>query len=154
MASLLANVVVRIEFDGFMRIDVSLTPYKPATRHLSGSSSPCPGRVPVLRHYWPGVPVKWPDSAGDINSSGTVPAKGLALPFQPVVWLGWEEGGLSWFCETDENWRPAKTDRAIEVLPENEAVFVFRAHLFDSPLDAGIKTFSFGLQATPVKPWA
>ena len=144
-AAMAINAVVRIDFDGFMRIDISVTSDKPITDHLWWEI-PISRERATLRHYWPGVPVRWPIPISSIASSGSVPPTGLALPFQPVVWLGWEEGGLSWFCETDESWRPAETDRAIEIKPENEAV-VFRAHLFDSPLSPGIKTLSFGLRS-------
>lgn len=150
-ASLIVNAVVRIDYDGFLRMDVSLLPNKPLTDHL-WLELPISRDRATLRHYWPGVPVKWPVNFGSIAASGSVPAEGLALPFQPVLWIGWEQGGLSWFCETDENWRPAQAERAIEISPGGDATII-RAHLFDAPLDIGIKTFSFGIQATPVKPW-
>jgi hypothetical protein len=113
--------------------------------------------------YWPQL-----QSAVETNplaNSGALPAEGLTLPFRPFLWLGWEEGGLSWFAESDHAWLPADAGRAIEVLPRDDEVLL-RLRLIDSapPAWRGRKdhwwggalapvTITFGLQATPVKPW-
>lgn len=73
-----------------------------------------------------------------------------ALPFYPSVWVGDEEGGLAWFCESTSGWntsdpRPIKVRRAAS-----------RTRLqvtFADAVPAGSDlVIEFGLLATPVKP--
>jgi hypothetical protein len=73
------------------------------------------------------------------------------LPFKPFVWFGNEERGLGWFSESDQGWQPLSADRVIELLPQDGAM-VLRVRLLDSAAKLPV-TFTFGLQATPVKPW-
>ena len=72
------------------------------------------------------------------------------LPFYPSVWVGDEEGGLAWFCESTAGWntgdpRPIKVRRAAS-----------RTRLqvtFADAVPAGTDlVIEFGLLATPVKP--
>jgi len=78
----------------------------------------------------------------------------LSFRFSPNVWLGDEERGLCWQAESDECWRCADQQKAIEVLPRGETT-IFRAHWVDTPvrLVAGeTLRYRFALQATPVRP--
>ena len=166
---LVLNTAVWIDFDGAMFIDVKVMPGE-------GVEDESPLVVPRLHleialraeaatlfHYWPhrgqGILL---DHTAD-NSGGT-PAERMALPFKPFVWLGWEEGGLSWFAESAKGWQPADADRAIEVDRDGDTVLL-RLRLLDSEPAAwkdqpltwarrpGPLLFRMGLQATPVKPW-
>jgi hypothetical protein len=78
----------------------------------------------------------------------------LSFRFGPTVWMGNDYGGISWQAETDEDWRYADEQRAIEILPRGETTY-FRAHFIDVPteLAAGESLrYEFALQATPLKP--
>ncbi len=144
--TLIVNTSTRIEYDGMMRIGLTVMPQNKKRPKLGNLwlEVPLKRELTTLYHYYPG---HW----GDTANSDMLPEQGLALPFKAFVWLGNEDGGLGWFAESDQQWRPASADRAIEVVPRDDAL-ILRVHLLDSeaPLPA---TFTFGLQATPVKPW-
>ncbi len=96
----------------------------------------------TLFHYWPG---RW----GSAENSGAVPEDGLVLPFKPFVWLGWEEGGLGWFAESNKGWQ--SKENCIEVLRHGNETLL-RIHILDSQPQRLPLTVTFGFQATPVKP--
>ncbi len=143
---LIVNTTTRIELDGLMRVDAVFLPQyktKPKLEQL-WLEVPLRRERTSLVHYFPGG---W----GNAKNSGGLPETGLVLPFRPFVWLGNEAGGLGWFAESDKGWQPETADRAIEVTVEEDVV-TLRIHLADSALVLPA-TFTFGFQATPVKPW-
>jgi hypothetical protein len=167
----ITSVSVKVAYDGMIRFDVAVTPW--LSNFRKGAE-----RAAGLERLWVEIPLRpecatlytyWPLDTGGVVStmapvnSGAVPEAGLTFPFKPFLWIGWEEGGLSWFAESDKGWQPADPNRAIEVIREKKRV-TLRLHLLDSqPLawqgnsDSWYKpnapvTFTFGLQATPVKP--
>lgn len=144
--ALIVNATSRIEFDGMMRVDMVVTPRSGTSPRLARLwlEIPLKAERAALFHYWPGA---W----GSAANSGAVPETGLALAFHPFVWLGWEDGGLSWFSESCKGWRPEDANRHMEVVREGQET-VLRLHLLDSQPPALPLTFTFGLQATPVKP--
>jgi hypothetical protein len=137
---------MRIEFDGMARIGLTVVPqYK---------------KSPKLQRLWLEIPLKrervrlyhyYPGAWGSAANSGAIPEAGFVLPFKPFVWCGNEERGLGWFAESDQGWQPQTADRVIELLPQGETL-VLRIRLSDSATKLPA-TFTFGLQATPVKPW-
>lgn len=142
----IVNTSTRIEYDGMVRIDLTVVPqYK---------------KSPKLERFWLEIPLKregvglyhyYPGNWGGASNSGGVTDKGLILPFKPFVWCGNEERGLGWFAESDQGWQPQEPGRVIELVRQDEAL-VLRIRLSDSGLKLPA-TFTFGLQATPVKPW-
>ncbi|OGV67070.1 MAG: hypothetical protein A3K19_01625 [Lentisphaerae bacterium RIFOXYB12_FULL_65_16] len=165
------SVTTRIEFDGMMRIDLVVTAH--GTNTGTGRRD-----APRLENLWLEVPLRsdlatlytyWPVAAtgvvqmGTLKNSGNVPESGFAVPFKPTLWLGWEEGGLAWFAESARGWFPASEDRVMEVVRRGDQT-VLRLHLADAGIppwqdrqdawDAPLVplTFTFGFQATPVKP--
>lgn len=143
---LTVNTSTRIEYDGMALIGLTVMPQAKRAVKLGRLwlEIPLKRELVGLYHFYPG---KW----GGAANSGAAPAAGMTLPFKPFVWLGNEARGLGWFAESDQGWQPEKAERVIEVLPQDGAV-VLRVRL----LDAAVKlpaTFTFGLQATPVKPW-
>ena len=143
---LIVNTTTRIEFDGLMRVDLVVLPQRKMT--------------PKLEQLWLEVPIKrkraslfhcFPGQWGKSKNSGELPEAGLTLAFKPFVWLGREDSGLGWFAESDKGWQPQAADRAMEVVVQDSEV-VLRARLLDSTVRLPI-TFTFGFQATPVKPW-
>jgi len=143
---LIVNTTTRIEFDGLARVDLVVLPqHKTATKpDRLWLEVPLRSQCASLFHYYPG---RW----GSAKNSGELPEAGLVLPFKPFIWLGHEERGLGWFAESDEFWRPEAADRAIEIVPQDREVLL-RMRLLDSPVRLPL-TFTFGFQATPVKPW-
>lgn len=145
--SLIANAVCSIEFDGMMRVDLVLMPQRRATPKVEQLWLEVPLRreCATLYHYWPG---RW----GSAANSGAVPEEGLSIAFRPFLWLGWEEGGLGYFAESDQGWQVADAAKAIEVVRQGETTLL-RLHLLDSPPARLPVTFTVGFQATPVKEW-
>ena len=143
---LAVNTSTRIEYDGMVRIGLTVVPqYKknPKFERL-WLEIPLKRENAGLYHYYPGT---W----GKAANSGAITNAGFVLPFKPFVWCGNEERGLGWFSESDQGWQPQAEDRVIELLPQGEAM-VLRVRLSDSEMKLPA-TFTFGLQATPVKPW-
>ncbi|MEI6503738.1 MAG: hypothetical protein WCP21_22235, partial [Armatimonadota bacterium] len=87
--------------------------------------------------------------------TGNLPAGDGVLDhdkFIPFYWLGNNDRGLYWMCESDEMWPNSDDANALQVVRENGKV-ILRLNL----LAKGQKLpdnwkFTFGLQATPVKP--
>ncbi|MFA5190280.1 MAG: glycoside hydrolase domain-containing protein [Verrucomicrobiia bacterium] len=143
---LIVDTTTRIEFDGLMRVDLVVLPQRKMTPKLEQLwlEVPIKRERASLFHYFPG---QW----GKSKNSGELPEAGLTLPFKPFVWLGREDSGLGWFAESDKGWQPQAADRAIEVVVQGSEVLL-RVRLLDSTVRLPI-TFTFGFQATPVKPW-
>jgi len=143
--TLIANTTCATEFDGMMRVGLVIASQQasPKLQRLWLEVPLRPERA-TLYHYWPG---RW----GSAANSGALPEQGLSLAFHPFVWLGWEDGGLAWFAESDQGWQPGDVGHAIEVVHQ-EGETVLRVHLLDAPPARLPITFTFGFQATPVKP--
>lgn len=143
---LIVNTTTRVEFDGLLRVDLVVLPQRKMTPKLEQLwlEVPIQRERASLFHYFPG---QW----GKSKNSGELPDAGLVLPFKPFIWLGREDRGLGWFAESDKGWQPQPVDRAIEIVPQGSEVLL-RLRLLDSLAKLPV-TFTFGFQATPVKPW-
>ncbi len=142
--SLIINTSSQIEYDGMMRVDMVVMPQSGVSPKLEELwlEIPLNADKATLFHYWPG---RW----GSAENSGAVPEDGLILPFRPFIWLGWEDGGLSWFAESDKGWQ--SKENCIEVLRQGKET-ILRLHILDSQPHSLPLTITFGFQATPVKP--
>jgi hypothetical protein len=134
-----------VEYDGMVRVDLRLIPNQsPLVIDQLVLEIPIkPEHARYLYHF----PGQW----GSVANSGYLPAGGWAQAFKPFVWLGDEDRGLAWFCESDRGWHPADPNRAITIdRQKNETIL--RCHLIDRPMPVkGPLEYTFGLQATPVK---
>ena len=141
-----ADVTARVEFDGMAKVSLALVPGPKGNRmKLSRAWLEIPfasGRVTLFNYS----PASW----SKLVNTGAVKGP-LAWPFRCAVWLGDEETGLCWFCESDEAFAPADPERTIEVLPGADAT-ILRIRLAEKVLTQPA-TWVFGLQATPVKPF-
>ncbi len=99
-----------------------------------------------------------------LKSLDFVPKKSIQTGFKHSFYLGNDHTGLTTFFESAEGWTPSDDKKVMEVLVEEDEV-VLRIHFLDSEHEYWRKkcewkgfyvypiTFSFGLQATPVKPF-
>ena len=150
--NLIIDVTSTVEFDGMIRMDMVIMPQRERSSKREASPQierlwlevPFNKHRATLFHYWPGG---W----GHAKNSGAIPENGLTLPFKPFIWIGWEEGGLSWFAESDKGWEPKEENYCIEIVREGEEV-ILRLHLLDKQPRKLPLTLTMGLQATPVKP--
>ncbi len=162
------NTAVKIEYDGFMTIDLKIVQKGKTVAQIFGIDKniitrydlkglaveiPLVPEFSELYHYWPNIDG---DSAGEnpIANSGNI--KNMLLPFKPVMWLGTDRAGLSFCCESDEFWE--YDGGALEVALSDEA-HTFKMHLFDSEVQnwknggQNPLCYRFGIQASPVKPY-
>jgi len=140
-----ADVSARIEYDGCARMTLAVVP-GPACNEgtLSRAWLEIP-LVPSRATLYVVSPASWEklDNVGAVKGP-------IAWSFRCSVWVGDEKAGLCWFCESDENLNPADRTRMIELVP-GERETVLRVRLSDGPVKLPA-TWTFGLQATPVKP--
>ena len=130
-----------VEYDGLARIDWRLRAKRLTKLEGLALEIPLdPARAKYV-YTWPKV------RSGALKGDYT-------CGFRPIVWLGDEERGLSWLCESDQNWLLSDPEKAIQIAKGDEEV-VLRLNLVDktTELKPGDElSYSFGLQATPVKP--
>jgi hypothetical protein len=135
------------ECDGFSWYEITLSPKKPV--ELKALRLEIPRRAETAKYIhaaaftWGGKQISrgLPEIGGKWSES-----------FMPYVWLGDEDRGLAWFCESDEGWRLKDPGNALKVETIGEkvvftATFLDHAETIESPI-----TLRFGLQASPVKP--
>ncbi|MBU0477659.1 LamG domain-containing protein [bacterium] len=134
------TVQTTVEYDGFMRIDWSLKAKAPVSIEKLVMELPFDARYARYLYCWP------------VAHSGEL-KKDFASRFKPIIWLGDEERGMSWFAESDQNWYLDNLNKAVQVLRQGKEV-VLQLTLIDMPVELqGGKelSYSFALQATPVK---
>ena len=134
-----------VDYDGMIRCDLTLAPSRgqSTVRELTLEIP----LKPACARYLYSFPGRW----GSCANSAYLPAEGWQNPFKPFVWLGDEDRGFAWFCESDRNWFPLdnKTALTIERTPQATTL---KCHLIaaetvvDKPL-----TYTFGFEATPCK---
>lgn len=134
-----------VEFDGMIRADLELRPDRGAVE-VESLQLEVPLRAQHARYLYH-FPGRW----GSVANSGFLPAAGWKHAFKPMLWLGDEDRGLAWFCESDRNWLLSDPQQAITIERQPEIV-TLRCHLFDHPVkvDSPLQ-YTFGFQATPAK---
>ena len=141
------QIDVTIDYDGMIWFDWKITgPPNPLTALTL--------EIPLAEKY---ARLLWHNRYGGRpwaeQKPGFLPEGGFTAPFLPALWLGDEDHGLQWFAESDAGWHLKQPDRAIEIVRDGDRV-ILRVHMIDAPAPVGeVLAGSFGLQATPVKPW-
>ncbi|MFH1614098.1 MAG: glycoside hydrolase domain-containing protein [Planctomycetota bacterium] len=131
-----------LEFDGFMAIDVELTPKKPVT--LFTVEIPLENEIAEYIQPLPRV------KNGD--RTGFIPTEGISLEPLNTLWICSADAGLYFACDSTENWT-AEHGKAVEIIRrDNDSVL--KLNFFASM--QGITTsrhYRFYLQATPIRPY-
>jgi hypothetical protein len=141
-----------IEYDGYIIFDCELTAQRAVTLDELTLHWPVPTHFATLCLGMYAYPHD-PDIPMAKNHSGAVDGD-LSFRFSPNIWLGNEERGLLWQAESDQYWRNADEQQAIQILPRGETT-MFRANWVAVPteLAAGETLhYKFALCATPTKP--
>ena len=136
----------RVESDGLVKITWQLGGSEPV--QLQGLTVDIPVKARHAKYLY-----MWPTQWGAQGFSGATPDHYVSA-FKHIIWLGDEERGLSWYCESDEHWHIADPDRAFEVITEQQQV-TLRLNLVDQPVHVTPDeplSYVFGLQATPLRP--
>jgi len=164
------NSRITLEFDGMMRVDCAFDTEKPVEINRLSLEIPISRKIAKYLYYFPG-------SWGSAENVRALPHDGLSMGFRPFIWLGDEERGLAWFAESDEGWYWKDPDGLIEIRPDGDAMtlrldmismpvrllpapghisdltgFGQAAQLFAKSRSIRGLRYTFGLQATPVKP--
>ncbi|MBI2301270.1 MAG: hypothetical protein HYU66_20370 [Armatimonadetes bacterium] len=135
-----------LEYDGSMGVE--LTCEQPETLAADALSVEIPlreGRA-LYRHLW--CPTWMPTSGFVPKGEGVVEN----LPFLPFAWLGDNDRGLFWCCESDEMWPNRADPNALQIVhTAGETMLRLNPLKTGQKLPADWKLV-FALQATPVKP--
>lgn len=144
--------IMKIEFDGFVWCDMTLTPNK-----KPAAISKLSLVVPVKKEYSTytsssRMPADYMKKFKDCNFTvGLMPEKGMRGPFIFNIWLGNREAGFQWYAENNKNWFNDDPGKAVEVVPEKDSNTLFINFVdgrdeVNKPL-----TWSFGFMPTPAK---
>lgn len=165
--NIIVNADVTVEFDGFVRVDFRVMNFwsfhKDKAARLTGLSIDIPikNKYSTLMHFWPNCESGVCLSSRVLNSHAT-PEGETALPFKPYLWAGWEYGGIGISCESDRGFEIDNPERCITVTRYDDYTNLHISILDHMPEDwqgrsdewgNNIRplTYSFALQATPVK---
>ncbi|MBU0477190.1 LamG domain-containing protein [bacterium] len=143
------NINTDIEYDGFTKIDWEIEAIDDVNIDELILEFPIQKNHAKYFYAWPGVSKVYDVSfySGSLNDN-------FAFSFKPIIWIGDEERGLSWFAESDKNWFLKDEQKAIQILKSDKEVLL-RITLIDKPIHLEKKkklTYVFALQATPVRP--
>ncbi len=152
------KTVTTIEFDGMVRIDMTLIPKKKITLDRFSYAFHLPRKNALFTHF-----IGAPNSYISImipkeSFSMPVPeANGefFSEPFKSLVWFGNHDKGFLWFCGSEQNWSPQEQSLRPSALTATatsgevtfNAVPVSAPYTIQSPV-----TYTFGFFATPVRP--
>jgi|GEM_PF-3916431 len=142
----------KTEFDGFIQLDFSITSTKPdVSLDNLVLDIPFKRQFATLFHSFPRHTVWAGVDMNDFNA-GLAPSKYWNSFFLPHVWLGNEDKGLQWLCESAKGWRPADPNKAIEIIPESSKT-TLRLNVIgkNTRIGNGLK-YTFMFQASPIKP--
>ncbi|MBI4244953.1 MAG: hypothetical protein HY606_12760, partial [Planctomycetes bacterium] len=151
-----------IEFDGMMKIDLDLVPLGKTAKierlkliipikkdmanllqYASSWDSARQSKQPSWKELWNCIEL--PDTLGEVWKSW----------FRFHLWVGGgkdSDTGISWFAESDENW-VNKDNNNVQSIVNNKDSAIVEIVFIDSPVEiAKSIRFTFGLQATPVRP--
>jgi len=136
---------IAVEYDGMVRHAFRFVPAGGVRVERLTLEIPFKAEHAKYLYHYPG---RWRSA----YNAGALPADGFVSAFRPFIWLGDEDRGLAWFSECDRNWFPAEEDKAVEILRKGDEV-ILRLNIIGKPQTiTGPLEYTFGLQATPVKP--
>jgi hypothetical protein len=134
------------EYDGLVLFEIS--PASPAGREAERLSLEIPVRA-ARAMYYHRYSANWASLAGEVPAR---PGVANSTSFVPFAWLGDNDRGLFWFCESDQMWPNAQGNDAIQIVRADGEVSLRLNLLAKGQKLPADWRFVFGLQATPVKP--
>lgn len=145
------EVKVLVEFDGFIYFECAISPEKSVT--VKDMYFLIPIKREFAKYYYHFIFEDF--SFNDLstwNKSGKITDNGLNFRWTPFVWIGDENKGLQWFCESRNGWNPVAKDRYIG-LEANKNYAALKLNILTKKTEVKKElTYSFGLMPTPVKP--
>ena len=145
----------QLEYDGFLKFDLTLTPSKPV--NIFELAINLPIHSDIATKYSRYINYDYNTQRVDMqdleNSSGFI-TNSINLPFNPAVWIGNDQVGIEWISETNLNWQLHKPNRAISITPQAEFT-TLKVSFIEDPNGYTLKSkmsFSFALFVTPSRP--
>lgn len=128
------------DYDGFLKVEMTVK--RRDTEPISGLVLEVPLRPEVAKYTY-----SWPKITSRALTAD------VTLPFQPILWLGDEEKGLSCLWESDQNWSLKNREQAVRIVRGDKET-VLRLTLIDTPTKLPTRglRYTFALQATPLRP--
>ncbi len=158
LGPLRAKAVSTLEYDGMLRVDLTLLPSPGRKVQKLDLEIPMRGRVARMIHaiscrYRDGAEfTTLPAGQGMIWSAADLPFVGRDENFCNYIFLGDPNRGLCWFTENDRGWSRKTGEANLDVVRRGNDV-TLRVHFVSAPAEiATARTITFGLQAAPVKP--
>ena len=139
----------RIEYDGMARIDWKIRSARRGKLDELTLEICVPAKHAKYLYQYPG-----PWGGRVLRNARALPPAGYVYGFIPFLWLGDEERGLAWFCESDKNWFSNRPEEVTKITRDGDNV-VIRLSIVNAPVEMSPGkelSYTFGLQATPVKP--
>lgn len=149
-----------VEFDGMVRLDMTLQPRAPLMLDHLSYAFHLPASESRFLHFigcpaQNNVSIMIPKESYSLS----VPAQDgvfLREPFKTLVWFGDHDRGFLWFCGSERHWSPAvPSERPDALIAERrDGEVEFRV----SPVQQSFRlseptTYTFGFFATPVRPF-
>ena len=144
------RITTVIEFDGFTRHTLTLTPHKSDLKltrlqleiHL----------VPEAKSLWYGPREDYDFYRLESWSKTMAMPEAWDSPFRPAMSFFAPEYGLQWYCESSRNWHNQDKNKRLTIRANNTEI-IFTANIIDLPTDFSKPvTYEWGEMATPVKP--
>ena len=157
LGSLKAKSVETWDYDGTMRVDLTLLGSKRDTVNDLTFDIPLSDREAYLMHAMGDgirntVSGAIPKGEGVVWTSSEVQDVEMPPNFCTYIFLGNPNRGLCWFTENNKGWSWDPQKPNLDLYRENGVIHL-RVHLIDEPtVIASPRTITFGLLAAPVKP--
>lgn len=148
------QAAITVEFDGFTRVALTLTPQRPVAVDRWELRMPVASEVAQVfsRYLNYDFAALRTDKATFATSLRFIEGR-IDEPFNPEVWVGNAQVGLTWAAETNLPWQQDDLERAISVIPGEGATDLV-VRLIDHPVTlAEPMAVEFALNATPLKPF-
>ena len=153
--NLRATVRSSTHYDGTTRLDVTLRPTAQAvTIERLALELPIAGRwARLITHtavYTDQQRAKTEGFAGSVDEWRELYPEG-AMPFTYALYLGAEDRGVQWFCESDRGWCNGDDSRVISLQQASDGA-TLRIAFVDQPIELTEPLhLTFGLTVTPIK---
>ena len=139
------NVGVHVEYDGLILMDIGLELPGNVSGGQVSIDIPLRPEAALYYHRWS------PNWSGCSGALALTQGNLESLSYIPFAWLGDNDRGLFWFCESGENWPNWENKDAFQIVRKGGEV-VMRLNLLEAGQTAnGPCHFRFELQATLVK---
>lgn len=152
-----ADVVSTWDYDGTMRVDLTLLPSQGKRVDALTLDIPLKTDQATLLHAMGDgirntISARVPEGQGTVWTAASVQSNDLPKNFCSYIYVGTPSRGLSWFAENDKNWGWNPQTPNLELVRQAGQV-ILRVHLINTPgVITAPRTLAFGLLAAPVKP--